>query len=103
MTCCRVAVSAERVEAALGKLPRWWQDQREKEQGHMRLVEALDGTSRLVVTYPLRNAAWMNMAWVFQTRRERENTTESWNADGDRDEILGIYDDFDDELKTMLR
>lgn len=69
----------------------------------MRLVEALDGTSRLLVAYPLRNAAWMNIAWIFQTQKERESTTESWNADGDRDEILEIYADFDNELRTMLR
>ncbi|KAI0878693.1 FAD binding domain protein [Hypoxylon argillaceum] len=103
MTCCRVAVSAEEVEKALGKLPRWWEEQREAGQGYMRLVEALDGTSRLLVAYPLRNAAWMNIAWIFQTQKERESTTESWNADGDRDEILGIYADFDNELRTMLR
>lgn len=69
----------------------------------MHLVEALDGTSRLMVAYPLRDSAWMNMAWVFQTQRERESTTQSWNADADRDEILEIYDDFDHELKTLLR
>ncbi|RWA10208.1 hypothetical protein EKO27_g4905 [Xylaria grammica] len=103
LTCCRVAVSAERVEQALGKLPRWWQDQREKGQGYMHLIEALDGTSRLTVAYPLRNLTWMNMAWVFQTRKERASTTESWHADGDKDEILEVYDDFGDDLKTMLR
>ncbi|KAI0531561.1 FAD binding domain protein [Xylaria digitata] len=74
LICCRVAVSAERVEQAIGKLPQWWQDQREKGQGHMRI-----------------------------TQKERKNTTESWHADGDRDEILEIYDDFEDSLKTMSR
>ncbi|KAH8157740.1 hypothetical protein CIB48_g10510 [Xylaria polymorpha] len=103
LTCCRVAVSAEEAEKALGRLPQWWEDQRKAGQGHMHLVEALDGTSRLMVAYPLRDSAWMNMAWVFQTQRERESTTQSWNADADRDEILEIYDDFDHELKTLLR
>ncbi|TGJ85043.1 hypothetical protein E0Z10_g3722 [Xylaria hypoxylon] len=103
MTCCRVAVSAERVEQALGKLPQWWQDQRERGQGYMHLVEALDGTSRFVIAYPLRDVNWMNMSWVFQTQKERKHTTESWHADGDKDEILEVYDDFDNSLKTMLR
>ncbi|RYC60188.1 hypothetical protein CHU98_g6033 [Xylaria longipes] len=103
LTCCRVAVSAEEVEKALGKLPQWWEDQRKEKQGHMRLVEALDGTSRLMVAYPLRDSAWMNMAWIFQTQKERESSTQSWNADADRDEILEIYDDFDHEIKTLLR
>ncbi|KAI1121053.1 FAD binding domain protein [Nemania abortiva] len=103
MTCCRVAVSAEAAEKALGKLPRWWEEQREVGQGYMRFVEALDGTSRLLVAYPLRDGAWMNIAWIFQTQKERESTTQSWNADGDKDEILEIYSDFDDELKTLLK
>ncbi|KAK5626030.1 hypothetical protein RRF57_001746 [Xylaria bambusicola] len=103
MTCCRVAVSAAQVEAALGKLPQWWQDQRDRGKGVIQLIEALDGTSRLTVTYPLRNLSWMNMAWVFPTQQEKKATTESWNADGDKEEILKIYDDFDEDLKTMLR
>lgn len=103
MTCCRVAVSAAQVEAALGRLPQWWQDQRDAGKGVMHLVEALDGTSRLTVNYPLRNLSWMNMSWVFPTRTERATTTESWHADGDRDEILEVYHDFDEDLKTMLQ
>ncbi|KAI0469143.1 FAD binding domain protein [Xylaria cf. heliscus] len=103
LTCCRIAVSAEEAEKALGKLPQWWEDQLKAGQGHMRLIEALDGTSRMMAMYPLRDSSWMNMAWVFQTQKERESTTQSWDADGDRDEILEIYDDFDDELKTLLR
>ncbi|KAI1116498.1 FAD binding domain protein [Nemania sp. NC0429] len=103
MTCCRVAVSAKEAEKALGKLPKWWADQLETGRSHFRLVEALDGTSRLLVSYPLRDITWMNMAWIFRTQRERQSTTESWNADGDRDEIIETYADFDDELKTLLR
>jgi salicylate hydroxylase len=96
-------VSAEQAVKALGKLPHWWEHQLQEGQGHMRLVEALDGTSRVMATYPLRNGTWINMSWFFQTQKERESTTESWDADGDRDEILEIYDDFDSDLKTLLR
>ncbi|KAI0408303.1 FAD binding domain protein [Xylaria palmicola] len=103
LTCCRVMVSAEEAEKALGKLPRWWEDQRKAGQGHMQIVEALDGTSRMMVLYPLRGYTCMNMAWVFRTQKERESTTESWHADADRDEILEIYDDFDEDLRTLLR
>lgn len=103
LTCCRVAVSAKEAEKALGKLPQWWEDQLKTGQSHFRLVEALDDTSRLLVSYPLRDITWMNMAWIFKTQKERQSTTESWNADGDRDEILETYADFDDELKTLLR
>ncbi|KAI1170779.1 FAD binding domain protein [Nemania sp. FL0916] len=103
MTCCRVAVSAEDAVKALGKLPSWWQEQRDTEQGSMRLVESMDNTARLLVMYPLRDISWMNMAWMFQTRQERATTTESWNADGDRDEIMEIFADYDDEVKTLLR
>lgn len=103
MTCCRVAVSADQAEKALGKLPDWWQEQRESKKGYMHLVEALDGTSRLMVAYPLRDVSWLNISWVFQTQNPRESTTESWHANGDRDEIIEVYQDFGEELKTLLR
>ncbi|KAI0973478.1 FAD binding domain protein [Xylaria arbuscula] len=105
LECCRVAVSAELVEKALGKLPQWWQDQRGKGKGCVHTVEAVDadGTMRVLVAYPLRNFTSMNMTWIFPARKERNSTAGLWHTDGDRDEILKIYDDFDDDLKTMLR
>ncbi|KAI0203615.1 FAD binding domain protein [Astrocystis sublimbata] len=103
LTCCRVAVSAEEAAKVLGKLPQWWEDQRKVGQGCMRLVESMDDTARLVVLYPLRDGDWMNMAWIFPTQTERESTTNSWFADGDRDEILTIFHDFGYELKELLR
>ncbi|GAP86819.1 putative fad binding domain protein [Rosellinia necatrix] len=103
LTCCRVAVSEEQAKKALGKLPHWWEEQREAGKAHMRLMEALDGTSRLMVAYPLRDTTWMNMAWVFQSKNQSSSTEGSWNADADRDEILEIYQDFDDDLRILLR
>ncbi|KAI1356050.1 FAD binding domain protein [Xylaria sp. FL0043] len=105
LECCRVAVSADRVEEALGKLPQWWQEQRENGKGNVHTVEAVnaDGTMRVLVAYPLRNFTLMNMTWIFPTRKERMGTDGLWHTDGDRDEILKVYDDFDYELKTMLR
>ncbi|KAI0394880.1 FAD binding domain protein [Xylariaceae sp. FL0594] len=102
MTCCRVAVSAEHIKAALGKLPLWWQDQLDKNEGHMRLYDAIDGTSRLVTLYPLRDRTWVNMSWIYPTKKESEGATVSWNAEGNRDEILAVFHDFEEELKTML-
>ncbi|KAI1420351.1 FAD binding domain protein [Xylaria sp. FL1777] len=100
--CCRIVVSADRVEEALGKLPQWWQDQRENSQGRVHTVESMDGTGRSIIAYPLRKASLMNMTWIFPTRKEKKNT-ELWNTEGDRNEILEIYEDFEDDLKTMLR
>jgi len=69
----------------------------------MRLYDAVDGTSRLLTVYPLRDGTWMNMSWVFPTKKESESTTVSWNTEGDRDEISTVFHDFDEDLKKMLQ
>jgi salicylate hydroxylase len=103
MTCCRLAISADQTKAAIGKLPYWWQDQLDKKEGHMRLYDAVDGTSRFVAIYPLRDSTWVNMSWVFPTKKGSESKIVSWNTDGDRDEVSMVFHDFEEDLKKMLR
>ncbi|KAI0004364.1 FAD binding domain protein [Xylariaceae sp. FL0662B] len=101
LTCCRVAVSADEARKVLGRLPNWWQEQRTGDRRIM-IWEAGDGSDRLVVVYGLRHTNYMNLSCVFPTRRERESTTKSWFADGDRQEMLDIFRDFDLSLLALL-
>ncbi|KAL7621839.1 hypothetical protein AAE478_007339 [Parahypoxylon ruwenzoriense] len=101
LTCCRVAVSANQAIEALGCLPDWWQEQRTGDRRIM-VFEARDGSDRIMVVYGLRNTSYMNMSCIFVTREERESTTNSWFADGDRREMLDIFHDFHPSLVALL-
>ncbi|KAI6084043.1 FAD binding domain protein [Hypoxylon rubiginosum] len=101
LTCCRVAVSANQAIEALGRLPDWWQEQKAGDRRIM-VFEARDGSDRIMVVYGLRNSSYMNMSCIFVTREEKESTTNSWFAEGDRQEMLDIFQDFDHSLVTLL-
>ncbi|KAH9907300.1 FAD binding domain protein [Xylariomycetidae sp. FL2044] len=107
MACFRIAVSAAEARSALGgvggRLPGWWEAQLRTQEGMMFLDESLDGTHRLITVYPLRRAEYMNISCVFPTRRETDATTFSWNADGDRAEMLDLFRDFDADLVALMR
>ncbi|KAI1380076.1 FAD binding domain protein [Hypoxylon crocopeplum] len=101
LTCCRVAVSANEAIETLGSLPDWWQGQRTGD-GRIMVFEARDGSDRIMVVYGLRNTSYMNMSCIFVTREEKESTTNSWFAEGDRQEMLDIFHDFDPSLVKLL-
>ncbi|KAI0120811.1 FAD binding domain protein [Hypoxylon sp. NC0597] len=101
LTCCRVAVSANEAIDALGQLPDWWQEQI---NGDSRIIvfEARDGSDRIMVVYGLRNMTYMNMSCIFPTKEEKESTTNSWMAEGDRQEMLEIFHDFTPSVKKLI-
>ncbi|XXG96190.1 hypothetical protein Hte_002471 [Hypoxylon texense] len=101
LTCCRVAVSANQAIEALGHLPNWWQEQKTGDRRIM-VFEARDGSDRIMVVYGLRHTSYMNMSCIFATRQEKQSTTNSWFAEGDRQEMLDIFHDFDPSLVTLL-
>ncbi|KAI1211190.1 FAD binding domain protein [Annulohypoxylon truncatum] len=101
LTCCRVAVSANQAIEALGRLPDWWQEQKTGDR-RILVFEARDGTDRIMVIYGLRHLSYMNMSCIFVTKEEKESTTNSWFADGNRQEMLEIFHDFDPSLLTLI-
>ncbi|OTB09349.1 hypothetical protein M426DRAFT_70657 [Hypoxylon sp. CI-4A] len=101
LTCCRVAVSATEAIEALGYLPEWWEDQLKNER-RIQVFEAQDNSDRIMVVYGLRNLSYMNMSCIFVTREERESTTNSWFADGDRQEMMDIFSDYAPSLVKLL-
>ncbi|KAI1397720.1 FAD binding domain protein [Hypoxylon fuscum] len=101
LTCCRVAVTANEAIDALGSLPSWWQEQKTGDRRIM-VFEARDGSDRIMVVYGLRHTSYMNMSCIFVTKEEKESTTNSWFADGDRQEMLDIFHDFDPSLVKLL-
>lgn len=102
LTCCRVAVSAQQAISALGHLPTWWEEQKQSGEQRILVFEAQDGSDRIMVVYGLRDLSYMNMSCIFATKEERESTTNSWFAEGDRQEMLDIFADFDTSLVSLL-
>lgn len=97
LTCFRASLFAEQARAALGRLPDWWTE-------HYHMFSAgLDGTDRFILLYPTDNLKSMNMSCIFQTREEKKETTESWNADGNIDEMLDVFRDFDENITKMFK
>ncbi|KAI0168869.1 FAD binding domain protein [Hypoxylon sp. FL1284] len=101
LTCFRVAVSATEAISALGRLPDWWKEQMAGDRRIM-VFEANDGSDRMMVVYGLRNSSYMNMSCIFVTREEKESTKTSWLAEGDQQEMLDIFQDFDSDLVALL-
>lgn len=97
LSCFRSSLLAEQARAALGRLPDWW-----TEHYHM-LSAGPDGTDRFILLYPTRNLESMNVSCIFQTREETKETTESWDANGDVDEMLRVYHDFDKNVTKLFR
>lgn len=97
LTCFRSTLSAAMARSVLGKLPDWW-------SAHYHMFSAgLDGTDRFILFYPTNGLESMNLSCIFRTREEKAETTESWNADGDMDEMLEIFHDFDENVTKLFK
>ncbi|RNJ55906.1 hypothetical protein D7B24_007902 [Verticillium nonalfalfae] len=103
LSCFRIAVSAQDAEAALGKIPEWWD--RSTGKGRGVVFESGDASNRFIVAYPLRNFEYMNLSCIFPTNPERlkSSTASTWYAEGDRSEMLEVFSDFSSTLVELLR
>lgn len=59
------------------------------------------GSRRFAVAYPLRRNTYFNFSCIMETQVSSRSTTESWHADGDRDEMLEYFG-WDEGLKRVL-
>jgi salicylate hydroxylase len=101
LTCFRVAASAKAVKETLGSLPHWWEPT--TAQNRVCVLESGDGSDRFVVAYPLRDLEYMNLSCIFPSRKSKQSRTNSWYADGNSDEIIEIFSDFDESFRKILR
>lgn len=60
----------------------------------LSMVLALDGTRRSVVMYPCRDFKLLNFVCIVSDESLKTETTESWSAAGDREEMLSLFNDF---------
>lgn len=90
MSCFRFAASRAAALAALDNhLPEYFDPHRG--EGRFTLIEANDGSSRVIAAYPCRDFEFVNITCAFPTRTSIEDTVSSWWAEGNRDEMAGRF------------
>jgi 2-polyprenyl-6-methoxyphenol hydroxylase-like FAD-dependent oxidoreductase len=102
LTCYRIAVSVEDAKKALGNrpLPHWWEPSTCKNRSS--IISAADGSARIVTAYPLRHQTYFNLSCILRAEESTKTTTESWNAEGDRAEMMESFGDFEESLGLIL-
>jgi salicylate hydroxylase len=57
----------------------------------------------MIAAYAIRNYEYMNFSCLFPTREHKGNVLESWHADGDRREMIEVFNDYYDPIRKILR
>ncbi|PVH92181.1 FAD binding domain protein [Periconia macrospinosa] len=100
LTLFRISVSAEDVRKALGQLPEWWNP--EGDDSRLNILQADDGTHRILAHYPLKHHEYRNFSCLLPMPKDREDVVESWYADGDKKEMLQNFEDFNQQIHSVL-
>jgi salicylate hydroxylase len=66
------------------------------------LHTSMDGTNRSVVMYSCRNFEVLNCACIAPESIIGKEATESWIAEGSRDDLLRIFSDYDAGIRSLL-
>jgi salicylate hydroxylase len=103
LTCYRVAISTIEAKAALDDLPlpTWWDST--KGGNRTSIIYAPDATSRMVVAYPICNHEAFNFSCILRKPEITTKGSDVWNINGDKEELLQEFGDFNEPLKRILR
>ncbi len=69
----------------------------------LEMVFAFDPSRRSVVMYPCRNYELLNLVVIVPDSILKTETTESWSAPGDRDEMLSCFQDYPSWVLDLLK
>jgi salicylate hydroxylase len=69
----------------------------------LTMVIGLDGTQRTMAIYPCRDFELLNFVCIVQDKHLHNATTESWTANGDKQEMLELFNDFPPWTLALLR
>lgn len=101
LTLFRISVSAEDVRKTLGQLPEWWNA--EGDDSRLNILQAGDGTHRILAHYPVKHHEYRSFSCLLPMPKDREDVVESWYADGDKKEMLQNFEDFNQQIHSVLR
>jgi len=94
-----VTIEAKHIQEKLGQLPEILD--RSKPVA-LSMFYSFDPTKRSIVQYPCRNFELLNFVCICRDDTLGHETSESWSAPGDRDELLKIFSDFPSSVLEML-
>ncbi|KAL2837585.1 hypothetical protein BJX68DRAFT_280156 [Aspergillus pseudodeflectus] len=100
LSAFRFTLQAGAIKDATGELPELLQADKPV---CLSMVHSFDGTKRSIVMYPCRNFQLLNFVCIVPDEMLKNETTESWTAAGDKDELLSIFGDFPAWVVTYLR
>ncbi|KAJ9625937.1 hypothetical protein H2203_004706 [Taxawa tesnikishii (nom. ined.)] len=100
LSAFRFVLEREKVVEAFGSVPRPLQAD---QPVLMTICDAADGTRRFSNCYPCRNFGLLNVVCMVPDSSLKQPTTESWTADGDKDEMVSHFADFPNWVQEYLR
>lgn len=73
------------------------------DRGNVEIYLSMDGTARSVVMYPCRNYTILNAICLFPDEMITAEATESWTAEGNRDDMLSCIQDYHPTIKELFQ
>ncbi|KAE8417514.1 hypothetical protein BDV36DRAFT_283708 [Aspergillus pseudocaelatus] len=70
--------------------------------GALEIHLSMDGSSRSVIMYPCRKYALLNVGCITPDTILQTATTESWSAEGSREDLLRCFGDFSPSVRNVL-
>lgn len=96
----RFTLDTPEVVKALGSLPEFCD--KEKPVTLTMILDFGEG-HRSIVMYPCRDFELLNFVCIVPDSSLKESSTESWTADGDKDELLSLFRDFPSWSLDLLK
>lgn len=100
LSAFRFTLQADAIENAIGELPEFLDPDKPV---CLSMVHSFDGTKRSIVMYPCRDFQLLNFVCIVPDEMLKTETTESWTAAGDKDELLSIFADFPPWVLNYLK
>ena len=91
LSAFRFTLEAAVIRERIGKIPDFL---RADKPVCLSMICSFDGTQRSIVLYPCRDFQILNFVCIVPDKMLKNETTESWTATGDKDELLALFDDF---------
>ncbi|KAL3480493.1 FAD/NAD(P)-binding domain-containing protein [Aspergillus californicus] len=100
LSAFRFTLEAAAIKNAIGELP----DSLDADKPVcLSMVYSFDSTKRSIVMYPCRNFQLLNFVCIVPDDMLKNESTESWTAAGDKDELLSVFDDFPPWVLNYLK
>ncbi|KAL2690111.1 hypothetical protein Neosp_004179 [[Neocosmospora] mangrovei] len=100
LSAFRFTLEVDDIKQSLNEIPQILQPD---QPTCLSMVYSFDDSMRSVVMYPCRNFQILNFVCIAPDSSLKEETTESWTASGDREELLSLFSDFPIWVQDYLR